>query len=181
MLPLKTQAGGEVPSPRPLHEQVAGRVCLSVSLCLQSRLGPCWPPSPVFPGDPFLRIKCPPPLTIIPPNESALVFPGTRSFSGKGLTPLPPFVPGHSLQAFPTWARPPPNPSIPPAPPFPTPSLPSAPSQEAPGESSLCQLRSRTMGPGSVFLLKRRLGLGKRQEPAITGPTMGRRQGASVN
>lgn len=155
---LKTQPQGErPPGPRPLHEQVAGPglfICLTVSPEPPSGTRP---PGPVFPWDPFLRIKRPPPLTIIPPDESALVFPGKR------FTPLPPFVPGHSLQAFPTWARPPPTPPTPsrtplhshPLPP-PRPHL-----RRPPVRSSLCQQEPHN-GLGSVFLLKRETGLGER-------------------
>lgn len=89
-LALEDRPGERRSSPRPLHEQVAGpglSVCLSVSP--EPPLGP-WPPSPVFPWDPFLQIKRPPPLTIIPPNESALVFPGTCSLSGRASLPSRP-------------------------------------------------------------------------------------------
>lgn len=103
----------------------------------------------------------PPPLTIIPPNESALCFLGPRSFR-EGLTP-PTLCPRPQPPGFPNLGSATLNPPHLSRTPIPTPPFPSAPSQEAPGEvipvvNILC-----TMGAGvCLSLLKRETGLRER-------------------
>lgn len=131
--------------------RLQARVCLSVSLCLQSPSRAHGLPAQSFPGILSYGLNAPHPSQLFPLMKAPLSFLGL-ALSREGLTPLPPFVPGHSLQAFPTWARPPPNPlnSLP-HPPFPPPPFPSAPSQEAPGEVIPVSTGAAQWGRGLSF------------------------------
>lgn len=161
--------------------RLQARICLSVSLCLQSPPRAHGLPAQSFQGILSYGLNAPHPSQLFPLMKAPLSFPGL-ALSREGLTPLPPFVPGHSLQAFPTWAWPPPNPlnSLP-HPPFPPPPFPSARLRRPPVRSSLCQQEPHNGAGVCLSAEEGDWASGRRQEPAITGPTMGRRQGASVN